>query len=322
MRRPSFYTLPMREPSRRDFLKLGLGAGAFAFAGCGREPPRRDALAPPASTVTVPGIARDDAPPSTPPLSPTPKPVPPQSRGERLLLPGTPSETILTMEFSGKAGPVLMVLGGVHGNEPGGWLAAEEVASWPPAAGGLIVLPRANRIAVANFVRTTEELGDLNRLYPGSPESPLPMGRLAAEIVAAAREFNVDVVLDLHESWAFYNGRSQNGTAFLGQTVTTGIGPRNPSLGRDIIARVNGNISVERDLLVERDGSAFRSDPTLGAPGPGQSQRGRSSLSLGGHVEGLTPILVEMGQKDQPIARRTELHLQVARAAMELLGIA
>ena len=311
----------MREPSRRDFLKLGIGTGAFALAGCGKESREAEAIAGPVSTVTVPGIARNDAPPP-PAASPTPKPVMPQSRGERLLLPGTPSETVLTMQFSGKPGPVLMDLGGVHGNEPGGWLAAGDVSSWAPAAGGLIVLPRANQIAAANFVRTTDELGDLNRLYPGSPGSALPMERLAAEIVAVAREFGVDVVLDLHESWAFYNGRNQNGTAFLGQTVTTGIGPRNPSLGRDIIARANSSISVERDLLVERDGSAFRSDPTLGAPGPGQSQRGRSSLSLGGHVEGLTPILVEMGQEDQSVARRTELHLAVTRAAMELLGIA
>ena len=214
-----------------------------------------------------------------------------------------------------------MVLGGVHGNEPGGWIAAEEVSTWLPSVGGLIVLPRANRIAAASFVRTTDELGDLNRLYPGSRESALPMERLAAEIVAIASEFNADVVLDLHESWAFFNGRSQNGTAFLGQTVTTGIGPRNPALGRAIIARVNANISIERDLLVERDGASFRRDPTLGAPGPDQANRGRSSLSLGGHVPGLTPILVEMGQEDQSIARRTGLHLQVTRAALELLGM-
>ena len=313
----------MREASRREFFRIGLGASAVLVAGCGRESQAASegTGGQSRSTVTVPGIARDNPPPPAPAPSPTPKPVPPQSRSERLLLPGTPSETNLTLKFSGKPGPVLMVLGGVHGNEPGGWMAAEDVASWSPAAGGLIVLPLANRIAASNFVRTTDELGDLNRLYPGSPVSTLPMERLAAEIVAVAREFGVDVVLDLHESWAFYNGRSQNGTAFLGQTVTTGIGPRNPSLGRDIIERTNGSIAAERDLLVERDGSAFRSDPTLGAPGPGQTQRGRSSLSLGGHVEGLTPILVEMGQEDQPVSRRTELHLHVVRAAMELLAI-
>ena len=311
----------MREPTRRDFLKLGIGAGAFALTGCGRDSQASGPIRGPRSTVTVPGIARDDAPPPPPTPSPVPKPIPRQSRSERLLLPGTPSETTMTFAFSGKSGPTVMVLGGVHGNEPGGWIAAEEVSTWLPGAGGLIVLPRANRIAAANFVRTTDELGDLNRLYPGSRESSLPMGRLAAEIVATASEFNVDVVLDLHESWAFFNGRSQNGTAFLGQTVTTGIGPRNPALGREIIARVNNSISLARDQLVERDGAAFRRDPTLGAPGPDQANRGRSSLSLGGHVPGLTPILVEMGQEDQEIPRRTELHLLVTRAALDLLGM-
>jgi predicted deacylase len=41
-----------------------------------------------------------------------------------------------------------MVLGGVHGNEPGGWFAAETVADWVPASGELLVLPRANITAI------------------------------------------------------------------------------------------------------------------------------------------------------------------------------
>ena len=36
-----------------------------------------------------------------------------------------------------------------------------------------------------------------------------------------AREFHVDVLLDMHESWSFYKDRVQNGTAFLGPTVAT-----------------------------------------------------------------------------------------------------
>ncbi|MEJ5222783.1 MAG: hypothetical protein WHT63_12340, partial [Tepidiforma sp.] len=53
----------------------------------------------------------------------------------------------------------------------------------------------------------------------------------------------------------------------------------------------------------------------------GQPNRGRSSLAAGGHVPGLTPILVEMGQLDQPLERRVELHRLAARSALELLGI-
>src|SRR5690606_11190800 len=121
---------------------------------------------------------------------------------------------------SGVAGPVVIVLGGVHGNEPGGWLAADEIATWDVTAGSLVVAPRMNVEAIEGFVRTTEELGDLNRLFPGDAASELPMERMAAALVEAATELRAEVLLDLHESWGFYAGRVQSGTAFLGQTVT------------------------------------------------------------------------------------------------------
>ena len=47
-----------------------------------------------------------------------------------------------------------------------------------------------------------------------------------------------------------------------------------------------------------------------------------SSLSLGGYVQGLTPVLVEMGQQGQPEARRAELHRMLVRTALERLGMA
>ena len=96
-----------------------------------------------------------------------------------MLLAGTPHETPLVIHHSGTHGPTAMVLGGVHGNEPGGWLAGDEVAKWEPAAGTLLVVPRANVTALNAFVRTFEEIGDLNRLYPGNPDSPLMMERMA-----------------------------------------------------------------------------------------------------------------------------------------------
>jgi hypothetical protein len=213
-----------------------------------------------------------------------------------------------------------MILGGVHGNEPGGWLAANELAALEPVTGSLLVLPEANRLAMAGFVRTYPDLGDLNRLYPGNDsDTALPMERMAAAIVALAREFHVDLLLDLHESWAFYATRAQSGTAFLGQTITAGVGPRNPAFVSDLVERVNPRIGVERDLMHYRDGSAFRRPET--APADPSGNRGRSSMSLGGHVPGLTPILVEMGQEDQPEVRRVELHLIVATEALRMLGI-
>jgi len=213
----------------------------------------------------------------------------------------------------------VMVLGGVHGNEPGGWTAAEIVAAWEPSAGDLIVVPRANITAIASFVRTWEEIGDLNRLYPGDPNSAFAMERMAAEIIDTAREFKVDVLLDMHESWAFYAEYPVGGgTGALGQTITSGVGPRQGELAKALAERVNPQVSAREQMIV-RDGNAFRRPDST--PAPGQANRGRSSLSIGGHVPGLTPVLVEMGQENQALDRRVGNHLVVARGLMEIMGI-
>ncbi len=307
-----------RRWSRRDALWLAGGLGAGLAAGCGSGYSNAPTSTPAGPEATqgrsVGGII------GTPEASPTPTPTPPPNgREERALLPGTAWETPLHVANSGVAGPVLLVLGGVHGNEPGGWGAAEGVAAWEPARGRLLTIPHANVEAISLFERTTEQLGDLNRLYPGKTDSDLPMERMAAEIVAVATEFQAEIVLDLHESWAFYAERPQNGTAFLGQTVTWGVGPANPEFGQRVVERANTNITIERDRLIERDGSMFRRSDGSSVNGDTPGQRGRSSLSLGGHVPGCTPILVEMGQQDQAIERRIEIHLMVVRAAMDEL---
>jgi hypothetical protein len=317
-----------RRITRRAALGLAAGGVAGALAGCGGSPRPHPALSDdsqPVQVIRTPGIATDSSPtPSpTPTATPSPSPTPqafPPGIETRLLLPDSPWESELSIRHSGVTGPVVLVLGGVHGNEPGGWMAAEELSALQPVAGSLLVLPRANQLAIVDFVRTYDDLGDLNRLYPGNLLSQLPMERMAGEIVRLASEFSVDTVLDLHESWAFYNTRTQDGTAFLGQTITAGVGPRNPTFSQELTARANAIIGIERDLMVVRDGASFRRpDPATPTTGTG---RGRSSLSLGGHLPGLTPLLVEMGQEDQSIERRTQLHLIVAREALSMLGVA
>lgn len=308
--------------SRRAVLTLASGAAAMVAAGCkGADSPGTAAANESVATVVrTPQVAADGRASTPSPAVPEPQPTPyPAGTEERALLTGTRWETPLSIRHSGALGPAVLFLGGVHGNEPGGWLAAGDIASVQPRVGSLLVLPRANHLAMADFVRTHGELGDLNRLYPGNPASELPMERLAAEIVAVAREFRVDVVFDLHESWAFYSTRTQAGTAFLGQTITAGVGPRNPGFVSEIVERVNPRIGLERDFMIARDGSAFRRPESV-PPDP-STNRGRSSLSLGGHVPGLTPILVEMGQEDQAVERRVALHLLVAEEALALLGM-
>lgn len=309
--------------TRRAFLRFAAGSVGAALLACsGGRPPATGAAAPRAAGKT--GQAASLLP--TP--EPTPRPVPPAGRAERMLLPGTPWETPLAITHSGVRGPAVLVLGGVHGNEPGGWLAAEQVAGWTPRAGSLLVVPHANVIAMRALERTFPELGDLNRLYPGSADG-LPMARMAAAIVGVAQEFGVELLLDMHESWGFYAERTQNGTAFLGQTITSGQGPASASIAQALAARANDRLEVARDRMLARDSSAVPGasatptrTPTPGAGGaPAVTGRNSSSLGLGRWVDGLTPILVEMGQDRQSVERRVELHLLVGRALLDARGM-
>jgi len=276
-----------------------------------------------------------DAAESEPPPTSTPEPPFVVAAGEqqRLLMEASPYETPLYVFGSGLPGPVLAVLGGVHGNEPGGWMAAERVQKeLRPAAGALIVLPRANRLAIRDFVRTTDELGDLNRLYPGSPDGQ-PMARMAFEIVRVFRELRASVVLDLHESWAFYRDRTetQTGTAYLGQTVSSST-PEGMALARDVVDAVNQRVQAPREELFLREwpprgfglgASVPGATPAAeaGTMGRGAAFGGsRSSLGLSAYVPGLTPILVEMGQQ-QPIERRAALHVEIVNEVARRIGL-
>lgn len=308
----------MASVSRRRMLGAIPGALGLMLAGCAGKRDHAPVRSPERAQVEVPGASTPAVVIEAAPVPPTPTPLP-RGTSVRQLLAGTPHETPLYIQQSGVHGPAAMVLGGVHGNEPGGWLAGDQVASWMPSAGTLLTVPRANVTALAAFVRTFDEIGDLNRLYPGSPDSPLMMERMAYAILEAAREFGVSLLIDMHESWAFYAEYPPNsGTGALGQTITVGVGPLQADFGERLAERVNPNLTAREQTIV-RDGTRF-ARPTA-TPGPGQANRGRSSLSAGGHVPGLTPVLVEMGQTDQPVERRVELHLLTARAALELMGM-
>jgi Succinylglutamate desuccinylase / Aspartoacylase family len=306
---------PATRLTRRRALGL-LGSGTLAMAGaallgCGNEGGLTMLATPPPPLEVAPA-------PTVPPTPEPPKGPPPPitaGRATRLMLEGTPWQTPLVMTHSGQPGSRVLVLGGVHGNEPGGWAAAEAISDWEPKAGSLLVIPRANIVATRVYERTLPELGDLNRLYPGSTTAALPMARMAAAIVGVAREFEVDLVLDLHESWGFYLERGANGgTAFIGQTVAKGNGPLPNSYFSEAVAAVNTRISPREELTFrERIGQPNPSatpsvTPTPGVGGVLPGGAGTSSLSIGVHVPGATAVLIEMGQIAQAESRRSALH--------------
>ncbi|HLF71063.1 MAG TPA: succinylglutamate desuccinylase/aspartoacylase family protein [Dehalococcoidia bacterium] len=305
--------------SRRRLLRLTaalpFGALLVACGGDGDAAPAGDA-------------AEAKKQPPAPTSTPEPPFVVAAGEQKRLLLPGTPSETPAYVFGTGLPGKVVMALGGVHGNEPGGWQAAEQLADrFRPVQGAFIIIPRANKLAITDFVRTTDQLGDLNRLYPGAQDG-LPMAQMAYSIVDLVREFHVAVLVDMHESWAFYKDRSQNGTAFLGQTVATYPAEPGMTLGRNVVDAVNGRILGAQEEFTYREFPSGRlpnptsaaPNDTSGNPQAAVSGGSQSSLGLPRYIENLTVLLVEMGQQ-QLLSRRVALHVDVFQEVARRSGI-
>ena len=60
-------------------------------------------------------------------------------------------ETPIYVNDSGSSGPTVIVTGGVHGNEPAGASAAEQIRHWPIRSGKLIVIPRLNAVSYTHL---------------------------------------------------------------------------------------------------------------------------------------------------------------------------
>jgi hypothetical protein len=110
---------------------------------------------------------------------------------------------------SGNEGPTALIVGGVHGDEEAGYLAAEEMLDWEPDAGRLVILPKANPVAIAHESRTTD-FGDLNRAFSASSGPTTPLSEAIWGIVEQAEP---DIVLSLHEARGIYDTSSSVGQA-------------------------------------------------------------------------------------------------------------
>lgn len=182
------------------------------------------------------------------------------------LMKDTLHETALFHFKADKEGPVVMIVGGTHGNELAGFEAAhrliKQFADSPLNAGEVFIIPEANRVADSLNKRRIPvpegvdiELGNLNRCYPGKAEG-LPMERLAFEITELIKKYNVELFLDLHESPVYHlESRKKDGSYHgLGQTLIYTPTEEATWLGMVVLDQINTDIpeGKERFSLIER----------------------------------------------------------------------
>ena len=204
-----------------------------------------------------------------------------------ILAAGTQWETPYHVIEGSQPGPTVFLAGGLHGNEPAGARAAEQIRHWPIGRGKLIVLPKANWTALKAGIRfvpnSSRELRDLNRNFPKTDEKNEAKGALATEIWQLAKQNKPDWLLDLHEGSDFHQINKKS----VGSSVIPTKGKGVEEAVTKALAAVNATIDDPKKKLVR-----------LRYPVNG-------SLARAAHEKlGARSMILETTIKDQPLSKR------------------
>lgn len=114
--------------------------------------------------------------------------------------PNTAYELNIYKIYGKKPGPTLMLIGGIQGNEPGGFLSADLYADMSLEKGNLIVVPRANFYSIITNQRGPN--GDMNRKFSHKEN----LYSMEDKIVTILKKLisECDYLLNLHDGSGYY----------------------------------------------------------------------------------------------------------------------
>ncbi|HBO84348.1 MAG TPA: hypothetical protein DD641_05140 [Deltaproteobacteria bacterium] len=105
--------------------------------------------------------------------------------------------------YGAEKGKTMMIIGGIQGDEPGGYIAADLYADMALKKGNLIVVPRANFLSIIEHKRLINN--DMNRRF----QSPNTRGYYEDRVVEILKDLigESDYLLNLHEGSGFFSER-------------------------------------------------------------------------------------------------------------------
>lgn len=225
--------------------------------------------------------------------------------------------TLHKLESPGQVGPVLLIVGGIQGDEPGGFNAASLlVTHYAITHGRVWVVPNLNFISIIE--RTRGLYGDLNRKFLSLDERD-PEFDTIRRIKGIIRNEDIGVVLNLHDGSGFYRptyrDRMHNPRRW-GQSVI---------IDQEEIGPVQyGNLAGIAGIVVERVNCRLIE--------PGHCYHVKNTRTSLGNAEmekTLTYFAIRQGKpafglevsKSFPTCQRAYYHLQLIESFMEIMGI-
>lgn len=159
-------------------------------------------------------------------------------------------------------GPTILLVGGVHGNEPAGahglvqFVNNLDNGTDQLQKGTLVIVPEVNTWGLNKYVRENGSLinGDINRNFTTTG----PQDASSAALQQLVR--SSDMVMDFHEGWGYH--RVQNNS--LGSTVTSGTNPQTQALVEKAVGQLNATIPDQDMWFTHRANDACSIATTLG----------------------------------------------------------
>ena len=205
---------------------------------------------------------------------------------------------------SGQPGPTVLVVGGIHGNEPSGYWAASQIQYWPIVKGSLIVLPQANRLGLAANMRWQPEhrnhpqKRDLNRNFP-RPDRPEAATNLASSVWDFVLEQHPDWVFDLHEGFDVHRENPKS----VGSSVIAF--PAEAEFARMLVNHVNTGLPKSRHFDV------------LAGSGPAEGSLTRACSE----AFGARSFILETTTRTQRLSTRVRQHRLLMSQALKHIGL-
>jgi hypothetical protein len=218
---------------------------------------------------------------------------------------------------SGREGNTMLVIGGISGDEPGGFNAASLLLThYEIKKGSVWVVPNLNFISIIKRLRGV--YGDLNRKFAAIERSD-PEYETIKKIKTIILDDQVDLVLNLHDGSGFYRPEyvdKNHNPRRWGQTVIIDQerieAERFGNLGdiaRQITAEVNSRLLTEEHVYYAKNTNTRAGNKEMS-----------KSLSFFA-VSNLKPAFGLEASKALPTHERTYYHACLLESFMDMLGI-
>jgi predicted deacylase/phosphoribosylformylglycinamidine (FGAM) synthase-like amidotransferase family enzyme len=222
-----------------------------------------------------------------------------------LLAKGTKWETPFYNLDSGKPGPTIVLTGGIHGNEPAGAGAAEQIRHWPIKRGRLIVVSHVNRPGLEKGTRYLPDeppaRRDLNRNFPKTDSDEPTRGELAQALWALVKKEKPAWLIDLHEGYDFHQLNSDSVGSSIIDTHDKAANKVVPMMLRVVNAGITEPKKKHVRLRYPVDGSLARA----------AHERLQASA-----------MILETTSKEQPLSKRIRQHRLMVHTLLKHLGMA